>query len=304
MSKKYALYFILTSIIGLSGIIAIPHQNASAETVFVADPSVPEIHIGKDGRVTIVGMKVMQVVNTTLFTRTSWSNAFIRWTIKTDPTTDIRKRHGDKMSIREFKEGDYLSAEGYIEGNSALSIVATKLINWSDYTVQSAFSGSVKSIDIPEKKFTLSSTDKGELGVNLTASTSVYRNDRVIHPRYIRVGDSITSIEGTYNTSTKQMESQKINIKISQNIFTAQNYQGILETLPSKTAPVTFSLKIGTKSYKIILADNPIILNKARQSVTFDRFLVGDTVRIWGYIPEDNDELDTIRAEIVRDINF
>ncbi len=304
MNKKQILYLALVAILGLPGVFMAVGQNVLAETSFEADPTIPEIHIGRNGAVTIEGLKIMQMANTTIFGRTTWDEAFIRWTIKTNQDTQIKKRLGDKMSVYDFKEGDYLSLEGYVEGGAGLSIMATKIVNWSDYTTQSSFSGTIKSIDTPEKQFTLTADRGGNITVILDSSTRIYRNKREILPKYLNVGDKITSMEGIYDTSSRIMKADKVNVYIDPKIFEWQNYQGILQTLPSDAKPITFILKIGGKDYDIILYDNPLIMNKARNTVTFSRFLVGDTIRIWGHIRADDDELGTIRAEVVRDINF
>lgn len=304
MNKKQILYLALVAILGFSGVFTVVDRNVLAETSFEADPTIPEIHIGRNGAVTIEGLKIMQMANTTIFGRTTWDEAFIRWTIKTSQSTEIKKRLGDKMSVYDFKEGDYISLEGYVEGGAGLSIMATKIVNWSDYTTQSSFSGTIKSIDTPEKQFTLTADKGGTITVTLNSSTRIYRNKREIFPKYLNVGDKITSIEGIYDTSSRVMRADTVNVYIDPKIFEWQNYQGILQTLPSDTKPTTFVLRIGGKDYNIVLSDDPLILNKARSTVTFSRFLVGDTVRIWGHIRADNDELDTIYVEVVRDINF
>jgi len=61
------------------------------------------------------------------------------------------------------------------------------------------------------------------------------------------------------------------------------------------------NIKVTTRE-DLLLAE--AILNNRRVAVMFDRFLTGDTIRFYGFIREDNDEMDTINASILRNLNF
>ncbi len=288
-------------------VVALAFATSFAATTQVTvpdDPTIPEVHITRDGKVVIQGLKIMQRINTTFFARTIWDDSsFIRWTIKTSAGTDIRKRYGETIQVSEIKDGDYVYAEGVIEGGSGLSINATKIINWSDFTAQSTMSGTIKTITAPSQQFTLLKSNKDLIEVFLNATTSVRRNKFPISAGLLKIGDVVQSIEGTYDSSAKNILAQKITTYINPEIFKSQNYQGILQTAPAGD-PASFTLKIDGKNYTVQLSSDAIILNRARQIVTFSRWLVGDTVRVYGNIREDSDYLDTISASIARDINF
>ena len=277
---------------------------ASVATAIPDDPTIPEVHITRDGNVTIQGLKVMQRINTTFFTRSEWEDdSFIRWTLKTSPNTEIRRRLGGTMLVSEIKEGDYLYVEGTIESGSTLSINAKRIIDWSDFAAQGTLSGSVREIKIPSKQFSLLQKNYDTVEVFLTATTTVLRNKRPILPSLLKAGDTITSIQGVYDSAKKTMNAQKIVTYIDPNLFVPQNYQGTLKSVPSGS-PTSFVLTINGKDLTIVLTEGASVLNKARQTVTFTRWLLGDTVRVYGFIREDNDLLDTIQASIIRNINF
>ena len=268
------------------------------------DPTIPEVHITKDGKVTIQGLKVMQRINTTFFTRTEWDDdSFLRWTLKTGASTDIRKRFGGTMVVSEIKEGDYLYVEGIIENGSTLSINAKKVIDWSDYAAQGTLSGTVREIKIPSTQFSLLQANYETVDVFLNATTTVLRNRRPVLPSLLKAGDTVSSIDGVYDSSAKKMLAKKIVLYVDPTIFVPQNYQGTLKSVPSGS-PTTFTLTINGKDYTVVLTEGANILNYARQSVTFTRWLLGDTVRVYGFIREDSDLLDTIQASVIRNINF
>ena len=285
--------------------VAVGTVSAHAQTAIPDDPTIPEVHITRDGKVTISGVKVMQRAGTTFYVRTEWGDgSFIRWVLKTGLQTEIKRRYGDPMSVSEIKDGDYLYIEGVIESGSSLSVNAKKIIDWSDHTAQSEFSGTIKEVTKPSQQFTLAKANGQLITVFLSAtSTTVYRNRRPISSEYLKVGEVISSIEGVYDYSKGTLLAQKVYTVIDAHIFQPQNYQGVLQSHPTGN-PATFTLRIGGKDYTIITSSDVLILNKTRQTVTFDRWLAGDTVRVYGFIREDNDLLDTINASVVRDMNF
>ncbi|OHA18592.1 MAG: hypothetical protein A2664_03055 [Candidatus Taylorbacteria bacterium RIFCSPHIGHO2_01_FULL_46_22b] len=298
MRKNNLIFSLLiTALIGSLFAIHTSHAAAPEETI-------PEVQITREGLVKIKGLEIQQRANTTFFARTSWDKSLIRWVIKTDKNTDIRKRFGDKKDITEIKEGDYISIEGSIEGGTSLSVLATKVIDWSDFTSQGSFSGTVGNITTPEKQFTLIKKDGGTIEISINATTTVYRNRREVLPKFIRTGDRVDSITGTYTSNNNQLLAQQITISIDPTIFSWKNYEGTLKTIPSTTKPVTFQVVVGGKEYTVVLYDDALVLNTRRQKVTFERFLAGDTVRIWGHIRADNDELNTINGDVLRNMAF
>lgn len=274
---------------------------ARAQTI--EDTTVPEVFITQSGTTTINDLVVFQLANTTLFARTTWGQSLLRWTVKTNANTDIRKRYGDPKSVHDIQPGDYLSIEGIMEGGSSLSVIADKIIDWSDYTTKDSLSGTITGIVVPNQEYTLTEKDGSQASIFLTATSTIYRNRREILPKYIRVGDPVTAVNGTYDTVKRQMTATTINITLDPQIFAWQNYQGTLKTLPSGS-PATFILTIGGKDYTIVMSSDATILNERRYPATYDRFLAGDTVRVYGHIREDDDQLDTINATVVRDISF
>jgi hypothetical protein len=280
-------------------------SNGALAQTLAPDPKTPEIHIGRNGKTTIEGLRVVQIANTTIFGRTTWDESFIRWTIKTDAKTDIKKRFGDSIKVSDLKDGDYLSIEGSVEGGNSISIIATKIINWSDYTSISTYSGLIKRIDEVGKKITVSTARGLDIVVTISPETVVYRNKREINSNYLKIGDKVSDITGLYNSSTGVMAASKIFTEINPSIFAEQNYQGKLITVPNpNVSPVTFSVEINGKEYTVILNSGYTVLNSKREKTTFTRFLAGDTIRLWGAIRSDDDELSTIYADLVRNLNF
>lgn len=286
--------------------LAIGQTTSSSTSISASstDPTIPSVIITSDGLAKVTGMKVWQTAGRSLFTRTTWGDSFIRWTVKTTADTVITKHYGDPLSVYDISENDWLSVDGIIEGGNSLAITATKITDWLNYQAQSSFTGTISNLGNNNLSFNLATKQYGIIQVSLATSSVIYRNRREITPQYIRTGDTALLITGTYDYNAKTLSADKVTIYIDPNIFLPKNYQGTLVKIDGTTLPTTMTLNIGGQNYAVDLAADATVLNKARATVTLDRFLAGDSVRIYGFIRPDDDDLSTINASVLRNISF
>ena len=90
-------------------------------------------------------------------------------------------------------------------------------------------------------------------------------------------------------------------VYIDPTIFLPRNFQGILQAVSGDNPPV-LTVNTEGKNYSVMLTSSTQILNNARNSVSLKRYLVGDTVRLYGAIRQAEDPI--IDAQIVRDIDL
>jgi hypothetical protein len=61
------------------------------------------ISVSEKGEVKIKNAVVFHVISNTLFLRTNWENAYIRWTLRTDNNTQMIKKFDGKASLSDQK---------------------------------------------------------------------------------------------------------------------------------------------------------------------------------------------------------
>jgi uncharacterized membrane protein len=262
-----------------------------------------EVHIYKDGKVSMKGVKVMQLAGPTFFTRLYWGDAFVRLTVKTNSGTVFYRATGEKTTLSEVAVEDILDLEGELEpGGSALVIIPKTVKNTSVVKEQSVLSGKVTSIDINKNSFTLESKSRGEVSVNLLDNSHFIKGNRNIDLNRLKIGDDITKVDGDYDYSNKSIKAQRVVAYVDLKTFEPKVHIGNLTAIGGTNLPTELSVNISGSNYKVNLRKDASMLNKAWGRTSLSRFVVGDTIRIWGAIREV-DEL-IIDAEVVRNLNI
>lgn len=266
-----------------------------------ADDSVQDFHIDKEGNISVRQAKVLQVSGTTFYVRYYVGLAFIRMIIKTDKSTKIFRRFGDEIPLSQIKVGETLNIDGTIEsGADNISIIASKIVNFSNQKEISSYKGTITSIDLASNNLTLT-TKSGPITIALGTTTQIKKGSRTIEPTLVRIGDTVTDVVGIYDHNTKSIDANVMVIFIDKKIFTPRNFEGTLQSI-AVGSPTTLIFSTDGKDYTVPLDDKTEILNKARKTVPLKRYLEGDTIRIYGAIRETEEPI--IDAEIIRNISL
>ena len=263
-----------------------------------------EIHVTKDGVATISGAKVMQIIGSTFFTRLYWGDSFARFTVRATSKTQFLRATGEATTISEISEGDILDVSGALEPQaSALTLIATQIKNSSVQKEQSTFSGTVISVDLSDaRQFLLSSKDRGVITVNTATTTQFFRGTRTIDLEHLRAGDRITKATGDYDLSTKKLIAQSVVVYIDPNIFKPKNFTGKLIEAPSSNTATSLKISINKTTYTVNINDKTPILNNKKGTTTLQRFIAGDSIRLYGAIREV--DVPIIDAEVIRNLNL
>lgn len=261
-----------------------------------------EMHLTKDGAASISQAKVMQIAGNTLFARLYWSDAFIRFTIKTNSSTKFFRGTGEKTTISEIKEGDILDVTGTLEtGTDTLNLVATSIKNSSVQKGQATLSGTVTNIDLSQRQFIMSTKDNGDVTIKTGISTPFLKGTRTLSIGDLHVGDTITKTSGDFDYTAKILITDKVSIYTDMSIYKPQNYTGKLTETPVSGA-TSIKITVGKTIYTVYFNDKTSIMRANRSAATLARFVVGDSIRFYGTRREIDDPI--IDAEVIRNTDL
>ncbi|HEY0220961.1 MAG TPA: DUF5666 domain-containing protein [Candidatus Paceibacterota bacterium] len=261
-----------------------------------------EVHITKDGVASITGVKVMQIAGGTFFTRMYWGDAFVRLTVKTNSKTKFYRGTGEVTSLSEISVGDMLDISGQLSEGDTLGINAGVVKNSSVQKMQNVVSGKVVSVDQGSNKFTLNSEKLGVITVATNSGTKFIKGNRTLDLAHVLVGDTITKIVGDYDIPTKTLAATSATTYVDTQYYVAKNFQGTLKEISSTRVPTSIKLSIEGKIFTVNISEKTSILNTSRNTVSLNRFVLGDTVRIYGTIREVDEPI--IDVEVVRNISL
>ncbi|MDO8482373.1 MAG: hypothetical protein Q7S86_00980 [bacterium] len=295
---------VATAIITLAVSVAFLTAHAQSQSTYTApqNDAVQDFHIDRDGNIIVRQAKIMQVSGTSFYARYYVGLAFIRILIKTDKTTAVQRRFGDRILISQIEAGDIVNLEGKIEnGADSLSIVASKLVNFSNQKEISSFKGTIIGRGSKEGSFTLMTENQSAIQISTGTTTQIRKGSRIITPDLVRNGDRVTDTVGTFDHTSKNLDANVVVIYADMNVYQPRNFEGTLKTVTPGT-PTTLILNTEGKDYTVILQNNAEILNKARKSVSIKRYLEGDTVRVYGAVREAEEPI--IDVEVVRNVSL
>lgn len=297
-AAKISVAIAITLSLGTTGIFS---RAQAAAYATVADDSLQDFHIDKDGNVNVRQVKVVQISGTSFYVRYYFGLAFIRMLIKTDQNTKVFRRFGDEIPLNQITVGDILNVEGKIEsGADSLSVIASKITNFSNQKEIGSFQGIIVGTGSTTGSFILS-TKNGIITVTTGTTTQIKKGNRIINPDMVKNGDTVTDIVGTYDHASKTLDAYVITVYIDMRMFAARNFQGTLKTV-SFGNPTTLTVNAEGKDYTLMLRDKTEILNKTRKPVSIKRYIEGDTVRFYGAVREGDDPI--IDAEVVRNLSL
>lgn len=261
------------------------------------------VNITKEGVASFTEAKVMQLAGGTIYARLYWGDAYVRFTIKTTNKTKFYRGTGELTTLSEIGEGNSLDVSGELEsGGNTLTLIASSVKNSSVQKQQTVATGKVTSIDLGARKFTLDSKKLGLITINVKPETVFSKGNRTLDLEHVKVGDSVTRASGDYDLSAKILSADSVVTYLDLNQFKPKNYEGTLQSVGGTTLPTNVRVMIGGTSYTVNLRDKASVLNKSRSSVSLNRFMAGDQVRIYGSMVEVDEPI--IDAEILRNMSL
>ncbi|HBM46047.1 MAG: hypothetical protein UT05_C0020G0003 [Parcubacteria group bacterium GW2011_GWF2_38_76] len=263
-----------------------------------------EIKIDSGGNISSQNIKIIQFAGNTIYGRLFWEESSIKITIKTEKASSVTKKYGEPITVAEMKVGDRLNVEGFLEnGTDTLTIIAKTIKNLSNEKQSGKFSGTIIG-SAPNNSGLLLKTDSGEtitLGNN--SSIVVEKGTRRLGYYDIKIGDRVLEVEGVLNRANNAMDTKKVKIYIDLSVFNPRNYQGKLKSLSGTELPTTATITVEGKDYTVKLGANTVVMNNKRYNTRLSRFVVGDTVRFYGAIPE-GDDMTYVIGEVIRNVDL
>ncbi len=262
-----------------------------------------ELNISTNGTFTGKQLKVMQIAGKNLFMRGYWGNAFLRVTVLINASTTITRSHGDSGALADLHEGDMLDVTGTLApGAETVTVNAASIRNSSADQAPKSVAGVAQSVDKSALTLVLKDATLGTITVVVPASVPIKKGMREIEFGDVSQGDKILSASGTFDYASKTLTSNAIEIYQDKTIFAPRNFDGVLKSLSGTTLPTTAVVTVGKTDYTVYLSAKSQTLKKSKAPGDLVRFVVGDTVRLWGAIRQT--DLTQIDAEIIRDLNF
>lgn len=304
-------------LVGVSVVYALPNDYNPASV----GAGRPEVHIKQDGMMTMRGAKVDQIVGTTFFLQLKWGQLPMRFTMKTDTKTEVRKRYGGAAAVAQIKVGDYLDAEGdFFVGSDFFGLTAKNVKDWSLQEEREMFSGTIVEIS-PDATFTLrtppgkiilvrpATPNQSSQNSDATgqATTTIRKGSVSIPWSRLMKGDTVPLANGVYDYAKNTLTAGELIIFQPKTAFAARNYEGVLKYIEVPRLPTSLTVTAEGADYTVRLTEKTAVQRKNRAPAEIARFVAGDTVRFYGALREEEktlrDEL-IVDAEVVRNLNL
>jgi signal peptidase I len=269
-----------------------PHDVGSPIALTITD----------QGSVSIDGVQVDEFVGTSFYAHVYFGDALLKLTVRTSPAT-IFTNHFDKtVTFDQISVGDYVSIVGsFVAGTGSFDVQATSLKDWSNQITATQWSGTVVGQATSTPGFILN-TKSGSVQIAVNAATKIVKGSLLVSLSDVHDGDTIVFAQGQYNKANNTLAATSVKIYQDMSVFLPKNYQGTLKTLDTSTSPATIVVTVNGKDYAIAPKSDFTVLSNAKKPANLARFLVGDTVRVYGAIRETSQ--GTIDAEVFRDIDL
>jgi len=263
-----------------------------------------ELSVDKKGNVSMKSAVVTKIAGTNIYVNTKWGSSLIRWIITTSTTTQFNRRFGGASGVGELAENDVLNIDGVLDSTTSGSLIvrAQKITNWSKENEAGSFSGTIANLDLNKSSLTIITKGIPNIQVIVPSNLTIKKGARWISLSEVKNGDVVVSTTGSFNAVTRTLIADSMEIYQEKNIFLPQNFQGTLKSLDGTSVPTTMVLAINGKEYTVKIGANATVMNAARATVSLQRFVVGDTIRIYGAIDQTN--LSVISTDIVRNISL
>lgn len=269
----------------------------------------PELHIKADGTITLQSGRVDQIAGSTFYLGLKWGALPMRFTMKTDARTIVTKRYGGSATVSHIKVGDYIDTEGeFFVGSDFFGMDALRIKDWSLQEESETFSGVIMEVNSDER-LVLRTLQNQTISVQLATSSAVSIKKGAITIPFgrLRRGDAILLASGVYDYARNLLTADRVIVYQNKADFTARNFEGTLKQIVSSQLPATFVIVVDGVEHTVKLSEKTAVLKKNRSAAELARFVVGDAVRFYGSIREEEKTLNdilVIDAAIVRNLNL
>lgn len=282
-------------------ILVLPFFLAPVFTYAASDYS--ELHLNADSVFSAKNLFVIQKSGTVIYTRAKWGQTFVRVTVFTDTGTVLTKKYGGSAAVGDIKEGDLLNVEGTLAvGADEVVVTAKKVKDLSLQSEPKNLLGTVRSVNSAEGSFVLKNATFGSTTIAISSATTLKKGVREIALGELTVGDKVLSASGIYDYKTNILSATSTEFYQDKTVFNPRNFTGTLKVVGGTSLPTSLTVAVGNTTYTVFLGEKARLFNKAKQATTLSRFVVGDSVRLYGKIRQTN--LMEIDAEAASDLNF
>lgn len=290
-------------VVGVSAQTVSGSANADIAGTARAVGSTIELHINNNGTVLIRGIKVSSVSGGIVSGTIAWGSYALPITINTASATKVSRRFGAATTVGQISTGDYVSIEGTLDQTqSALTVNATFIKDWSIQDKSATFSGTVSSVDTASNSFVLASRQRGNVTVDVTASTTIMKGNQTATFADITQGATISSVSGTWDTVNSTLTASKVRVYVNEAVLNKRIFEGRLQAIAGTTAPTTLTLQVGKTTYTVNVAANTTLITNKWNATTLSAMTTGNTVRVYGSVDPSNTA--TINALVVRDVSL
>ncbi|MEK7069924.1 MAG: hypothetical protein AAB962_02595 [Patescibacteria group bacterium] len=194
---------------------------------FTGESDTAKITITKAGegfKSIVGGAKVISNVSGLITTEISFGSSKVNLTVKTNAETKVYKAYdgrGKLFTVAEIAVGDNISLDGVLDTTTtALTITAKKIKDFSAQSRDANYSGTIKSISLPDKSFVLDIPGDKDLTVFVDKGTTTiihklvkkYQEESLMPITFVDlvVNDVVKSATGVANTQTMQLIARKV----------------------------------------------------------------------------------------------
>jgi len=143
--------------------------------------------------------------------------------------------------------------------------------------------------------------------VRLATSSVIKKGVTDIPFARLRKGDAIPRANGVFDYSTNMLTAGNLIVYQAKTNFLPRNFEGTLKQVVSTTPPASLIVTVGGADYTVKMSDKTIVQKKNRTAGQLARFVVGDTIRFYGAIREEENILTDaliVDAEVVRNLGL
>ncbi len=268
--------------------------------------STVELHVMDNGHVKIEGAQIDKIAGSTFYTKIYWGQTSLRITVRTNASTVFTKHYGGTMPLSDVAEGDFISLEGdFYTGSSVLDVTASSVKDWSAQKESDTFTGTISAVTATTPPgFILSRIGQPQVIVMVSPTTQITRGN--ISSATLAAGDTVLSVIGTFDHLNNTLAADSVKLYQDMSVFAPRNFEGKIVSVSGTSLPVqvVFSTTENgkMKQYTAVIPANASVLNAKRIPASIGRFLVGDSIRIYGAIRETSQM--TVDAQIIRNLNL
>ncbi len=304
--KKGLLFGLLLFFVFPVFSFALPANEYIPETVGAGKP---ELHIKPDGTLVLKSGKVDQIAGSTLYIGIKWGTLQMRFTMKTDSRTAVTKRYGGTVSVAQISVGDYIDVEGeFFEGSDFFGVQALKVKDWSLQEEAGTYSGVITEVT-PDQRFMLRTPQNQTITVGLSTSSALSIKKGSISVPFGRLqkGETVLRASGVYDYARNVLTADTISVYQGKTEFLPRNFEGTLKQMSAPTIPATIVVTVSGKDYTVRISEKTPLLKKNKNTAQLARFVVGDTIRFYGAVREEEKTLQdalVVDAEVVRNLSL